>query len=136
MNLCAARWVTIIPIVKTIKKLKIFTRERFFTGKVVDAAGHKDLAWYTEAGTEFAEADWHDGNRHALSYLVKNDHDFVLVVFNANYQKLEWKLPEIGGKKTWSLLLDTSESFADKEKLGNGKVVGIPAWSVLAFEIK
>ncbi len=123
-------------LIRLRKKLKIFTRERFFTGKVVDAAGHKDLAWYTETGAEFAEADWHDGNRHALSYLVKNDHDFVLVVFNANYQKLEWKLPEIVGKKAWSLLLDTSESFADKEKLGNGKVVGIPAWSVLAFEIK
>ena len=123
-------------LIRLRKKLKIFTRERFFTGKVVDAAGHKDLAWYTEAGAEFAEADWHDGNRHALSYLVKNGSDFVFAVFNANYHQLEWKLPDVGGKKSWSLLLDTSENFADRDKLGNGKVVGIPAWSVLAFEIK
>lgn len=123
-------------LIRLRHKLKIFDRSRFFTGKVVDTCGNKDLAWYTETGKEFSESDWHDANRRTLSYLVKNGKEFVLAIFNADYQKKEWKLPTVGEKKSWSLLLDTSETFADKDKLCAGKTVLVPAWSVLLIEIK
>ena len=35
-------------LIRLRKKLKIFNRNRFFTGKEVDENGNKDLAWFTE----------------------------------------------------------------------------------------
>ncbi len=131
------RMITFVRrLIRLRKRLKIFNRNQFFTGRVIDNAGSKDLAWYTELGREFTETDWHDVNRRSLSYLVKDGKGFILVIFNADYRKKDWKLPPVSGKKNWSLLLDTSESFADEDKLSGDKTVTIPAWSVLAFEIK
>lgn len=122
-------------IIRLRKKLKIFNRTQFFTGKVIDAKGHKDLAWYTEKGKEFSGEDWHDGSRHCLSYLVKNGKSFVFAIFNGGPQPVEWILPPLGDKLVWEKLLDSSDIFAT-ENLASGKKIKVPAWSVLLFEIK
>ena len=122
--------------VKLRRRLKIFDRSRFFNGKPVDRSGYKDLAWYTERGTEFAAEDWHDGGRKSLSYCVYGGGHFVLAVFNANFNDMDWKLPPLPEKWEWSLLLDSSEKFSDKAKLASGNNIRVPAWSVLVFDIK
>lgn len=123
-------------LIRLRKKLKIFNRSQFFTGKIMDGQGHKDLAWYTEKGVEFVEADWHDGNRRSLSYLVKDNDGFVMAIFNANHQPLDWVLPQIGGGRFWELLLDTSDQLTKPLNLGSGKTIKVPAWGVLLIEIK
>ena len=123
-------------LIRLRKRLKIFKRQRFFTGKIVDADGNKDLAWYTERGNEFASSDWHDGNRHSLSYLVKDGNGFILSIFNANHQSIDWKLPAIKQNLSWTLLLDSSEQLPKDIKLKSGGIVKVPAWSVLLIEIK
>lgn len=123
-------------LIRLRKKLKIFNRSRFFTGNVVDDQGNKDLAWYTENGKEFSDADWHDGGRRSLSYLVKDGNGFILAIFNASHQPINWILPQIGGGRFWELLLDTSEQLSKQLNLGSGKTIKVPAWSVLLIEIK
>ncbi len=123
-------------LIRLRKKIKIFKRQRFFTGKIVDADGNKDLAWYTERGSEFASSDWHDGNRRSLSYLVKDGNGFILSIFNANHQSIDWKLPAIKQNLSWTLLLDSSEQLPKDIKLKSGGIVKVPAWSVLLIEIK
>ncbi|MBE6453902.1 MAG: glycogen debranching protein GlgX [Alphaproteobacteria bacterium] len=123
-------------LIRLRKRLKIFKRQRFFTGKIVDADGNKDLAWYTERGNEFASSDWHDGNRRSLSYLVKDGNGFILSIFNANHQSIDWKLPAIKQNLSWTLLLDSSEQLPKDIKLKSGGIVKVPAWSVLLIEIK
>ena len=102
----------------------------------MDRSGYKDLAWYTERGTEFAAEDWHDGGRKSLSYCVYGGGHFVLAVFNANFNDMDWKLPPLPEKWEWSLLLDSSEKFSGKAKLASGNIIRVPAWSVLVFDIK
>ncbi len=123
-------------LIRLRKKIKIFKRQRFFTGKIIDADGNKDLAWYTEKGSEFASSDWHDGNRRSLSYLVKDGNGFILSIFNANHQSIDWKLPAIKQNLSWTLLLDSSEQLPKDIKIKNGGVIKVPAWSVLLIEIK
>ncbi len=118
------------------KRLDIFKRNLFFTGATVDNKGHKDLAWYKEDGKEFGNSDWHDGNRHCISYLVKDGDGFVLAIFNANYHDVNWKLPLGLGRGKWRLLLDSSGRFGDTERLGGGKVISVPSWSVILIEIR
>ena len=117
------------------KKLKIFTRRRFFTGKIVNKT-YKDITWYNEQGTEFTSENWHDVHRKSISYCVYTGNRFVLAIFNANYNVQNWKLPPIEDNYTWSLLLDSSSKFKKDTKLGAGQTIQVPAWSVLVFEIK
>jgi pullulanase/glycogen debranching enzyme len=95
----------------------------------------KDLAWYTEKGTEFIEADWYQHNRKAISYVVDAEDRLYMVIMNANCNNIKWKLP--GFKKTykWTMVLDSSEQF-EFDKIASGSEIWVPAWSVLCFEIK
>lgn len=74
------------------------------------------MVWYNENGKEFADADWYDGNRKALSYCVYRNGCFVLGIYNAGAAETEWKLPLLGRGMKWNLLLDTSEKFVSRKK--------------------
>lgn len=123
-------------VIKLRKKLKIFDRCKFFKGKPIDKTGFKDIAWYTEAGKEFATSDWHNGERRSIAYCVYTGNKFVYAVFNADYQRQEWKLPLLSDKLKWNLVLDSTEGEADFDSVSSGSVISIPAWSVVVFEIK
>lgn len=97
------------------RKLKIYEKKRFFTGKY-GPDGIKDMVWYNENGKEFADADWYDGNRKALSYCVYRNGRFVLGIYNAGAAETEWKLPLLSRGMKWNLLLDTSEKFVSRKK--------------------
>ena len=117
------------------RKLKIYEKKRFFTGKY-GPDGIKDMVWYNENGKEFADADWYDGNRKALSYCVYRNGRFVLGIYNAGAAETEWKLPLLSRGMKWKLLLATSEKFVRRKKIASGGTITVPAWSVLLFEIK
>ncbi len=122
-------------LVRLRKKLKIFERRKFFTGRPIDKSGFKDIAWYTEKGREFEEADWHDGNRRCLSYCVYNGNRFIMAIFNANFNEMEWKLPPLPQNWSWNMILDSSQKAHGVEPAADA-LIKIPAWCVLAFEIK
>lgn len=123
-------------LIKLRRKMGIFSRKNFFSGAVIDAKlGIKDLAWYTEKGTEFAQADWFLFNRRALSYMVAAKDKMFMVIMNANANNLKWKLPNIKKSYKWNLLLDSSDKF-EAQHVNAGAEIWIPAWSVVCFEIK
>lgn len=123
-------------VIKLRRKLKIFERNKFFTGKQIDKSGFKDITWLTELGSEFKSEDWHDGNRKCLSYCIYTGSKFVMSIFNANYNDISWKLPVLTESAEWSLVLDSSSKFNSASSLANGKIIKVPGWSVLVFEIK
>ena len=123
-------------LIKLRKRMGIFNRKNFFTGSVINTKlGVKDLAWYTEKGTEFTQADWYQVNRKCLSYAVVAQEKMFMIILNANANNLKWKLPSFKKSYKWNLLLDSSEKF-EADRLGAGAEVWVPAWSVLCFEIK
>jgi pullulanase/glycogen debranching enzyme len=103
---------------------------------VIDEKGNKDLAWYTEKGIEFKSADWHDGNRRCLSYLLKTQNGFIQAIFNANHTEVDWILPTIKVKHSWNVIFDSTDEFDKESKLASGKTIKVPSWSVLLIEIK
>jgi glycogen operon protein len=123
-------------LIKLRRKIGIFNRNNFFNGVYIDNKQTvKDLAWFTEKGVEFQQADWYQSNRHALSYMVAANEKMFMVIFNANANDVKWKLPNIKKSYTWNLLLDTSGQL-EADKFGAGVEIWVPAWSVLCFEIK
>ncbi len=117
------------------RKLKVFNRKKFFTGRPVDKTGYKDISWYTESGQEFRSEDWHDSERKSLSYCVYANGRFVLSIFNANYQEKDWILPNLGNK-SWSLQLDSSGKAELPKTVTSGSKISVPGWSVMVFEVK
>lgn len=123
-------------LIKLRRKMGIFNRKNFFSGMYVDAKqGIKDLAWFTEKGTEFRQDEWSQPGRRALSYMVSANDKMFMVIFNANATNIKWKLPHLKKSYKWNLLLDSSERYEDEGTI-SGAGIWVPAWSVLCFEIK
>jgi glycogen operon protein len=93
----------------------VFRRRRFLVG--IEAA---ELAWYTPAATPMTMENWADPNARALAiYLDGGDQpdladdgaplldDDFLVLVNGWWEKLQFRLPDIGDPRTWRLALDT-----------------------------
>lgn len=123
-------------LIRLRRRMGVYNRKNFFGGYYVDTKqGIKDLAWFTEKGQEFAQSDWHQMNRHAISYMMAAGDKMFLVILNANARDVKWKLPAIKKAYKWNLLLDSSEQF-EAEKIAGGAEIWVPSWSVLCFEIK
>lgn len=119
------------------RRLKnIFSRRKFFTGHALNRKGVKDLAWYNEKGVEFSQSDWQDNTRRSISYAVYGGKkNMIFAIFNAEAKDKSWKLPPLEGS-SWTLLIDSSNSFEHKNTLTAGQMIIVPGWSVLVFEIK
>lgn len=123
-------------LIKLRRKMGVFNRKNFFYGGYIDAKqGIKDIAWYTEKGAEFTQADWSQHNRKMISYMVAGQDRMYMVIFNANANNVKWKLPNIKKAYKWTLLLDSSDKF-EPQKIASGEEIWVPAWNVLCFEIK
>jgi glycogen operon protein len=116
--------------------LDVFERTDFFKGVRKAPKDFKDLAWYNELGQEFTGENWGQMDRRTLSYLAVNGTGLLLVILNAADTVQKWKLPVLKKTKKWQLLLDSSENFEAETPLGAGKVINLPAWSVLAMDIR
>ena len=116
------------------KRLKIFDRLKFFSGRQLNRKGDKDLAWYTEKGIEFTQADWSDNMRRSLSYAISQKRKYVYVIMNAEAAEKTWRLPNLEGE--WNLVLDSSGDGLGKSKLCAQQMIRVPSWSILVFEIK
>ena len=119
------------------KKMKIYERQRFFTGTLREYNGHqvKDLVWITQEGKEFTDSDWFTEERRCLSMLVFNEKNSYMVIFNGESQTIKWKLPASMKKLKVELLLDSSATYEKKHIFEASKYFDVPAWSVLLVEI-
>ena len=121
-------------LIKLRKRMYVFAKESFFTGKTIAKNGFKDLAWYTESGQEFSKNDWHDPKRKSLAFAACLNNKILLTIFNANSEQINWKLPSLKKTKNWQLLIDSSSKIKNVT-LGSGKFLNVPACSVVAMEI-
>lgn len=132
-NLELAKFVK--KLIKFRRECPMFKRRHFFSGKFIKD-NIKDITWYNERGTEMNTGDWHDVNRRSLAYCVYADDKFYMCIFNANFCNIDWKLPSIGGRKVWNLLVDSSAKFENEKKIVGGGLINVPAWCVLLFEVR
>ena len=122
-------------LIKLRRRLNVFKNDHFFTGQPFNKKGFKDLAWYTEFGTEFTASDWQANGRKSLAYISYVPGRLLLCIFNAENRDISWQLPLLKRTKKWKLILDSSEKINPNEVLEAGKTIVVPAWSVAAIEI-
>ena len=75
-------------------------------------------------------------DRRFLAYSIYDGTSYIFCILNAGSSEIEWKLPNLDNKLKWQLLLDSSDKFNARTDIKSKKVITVPAWSVLLFEIK
>jgi isoamylase len=103
------------------RRHRVFSRPRFFRGEVLSEAGVKDITWFTPMGEEAQAEDWNNPVALAFGYVLSGaagefytpggqrdiDESF-LVMMNAYYGDLDFRIPQLAAPMVWEALVDTS----------------------------
>ena len=124
----------------------VFRRRRFLAG--IEAT---QLRWYTPAGTEMTPAQWDDpGARSVAIYLdgaddpdraadgtLLTDDDFLLLI-NAWWEPLDFRLPTTRPDQTWHVEIDTYDppATASPSETSAGDAITVQPRSILVLRAK
>lgn len=131
------------------RRHRVFSRPRFFRGEVLSEAGVKDITWFTPAGEEAQQADWSNPVALSLGYVLSGaagefltpggqrdiDESF-LVMMNAYYGDLDFRIPKLATPMSWEPLVDTSQPTGrveDKRTYAPGQTYHMQAHSFALF---
>ena len=127
----------------------MFSRPRFFRGEVLSEDGLKDITWVTPAGDEAADEDWSNPVALSLGYVLggaagefftpggqRDIDDSFLVMMNAYYGDLDFRIPQLATPMSWEPLVDTSRPSGrveDRRTYAPGDVYHLQAHSFALF---
>jgi isoamylase len=123
------------------KQYPILRRNRFLSGLWNERLGLKDATWIDPSGVEMKDGDWAistarcfgvilDG-RAPISGIGRKGSDVtLLLIANAHYEPVKFKIPPTTGGKQWDPILGTNKLMPGKGKpqttLKCGDVAGVP----------
>lgn len=119
-------------------KMSVFNRTKFFSGRLIEKYARydiKDIMWFREDGVEFQSQDWYMEDKRSLTCFIYGEPAAYFIIYNANAQSVNWKLPEFMHKTNISLVLDSSEQIKADTPI-ESENVEIPAWSVWVLELR
>ncbi|HBZ68753.1 MAG TPA: glycogen debranching enzyme, partial [Deltaproteobacteria bacterium] len=106
----------------------VFRRRRWFQGRPTDGSGGCDISWFKPCGEPMADGDWADGFAKSLVVFLNGDaiatldsrgdrieDESFLMLFNAHWDPLEFRLPEFAHEGGWMRVLDTAEGRIREE---------------------
>ncbi|PZS19966.1 MAG: glycogen debranching enzyme, partial [Acidimicrobiales bacterium] len=106
----------------------VFRRRRFFHGRPLRGSGVGDIGWLTPDGVEMANEDWHGGLARSIGVFLNGEaiptvddrgepvsDDSFLLLFNAQYEPVDFVLPKDGWGEAWTKVLDTADSVITAE---------------------
>jgi isoamylase len=106
----------------------VFRRPKFFEGRGSDGADLPDLWWMRPDGRRMTRRDWERGDAHSIGVFLNGNEigtrgptgeevvdDTFLLLFNAHYEPVPFKLPtrRFGGR--WELVLSTHDGATPGE---------------------
>jgi isoamylase len=135
-------------LIRLRKDHPVFRRRRWFQGRPIHGSEVKDIAWFTPDGIEMAEEHWGEGFAKSLMVFLngraiatRDDRgrrivgESFLLLCNAHYEPLPFKLPGPPWGRRWQAVLDTRQprSGARGETLRAGATVEAEARALLVF---
>jgi isoamylase len=131
------------------RRHRVFSRPRFFRGEVLSEAGVKDITWITPSGREATAEDWNNPVALSLGCVLSGaagefytpggqrdiDESF-LVMMNAYYENLDFRVPLLAAPMSWETLVDTAQPtgrVADGRLYAPGEVYRLRAQSFALF---
>ena len=113
-------------IIRLRKAYPALRRSRFLTGQRDEDLDVRDLTWINANGGEMQHQHWEDANTKCLGMLIdgrtqktgikrRGEDASVLLIMNSYEAAVDFKLPESGDSKQWTLLIDTNLAAVDRE---------------------
>jgi isoamylase len=128
----------------------VFCRRRWFQGRAIRGSEVSDIGWFTPAGFEMSDQDWHAGLAKSLGVFLNGAgiptmdergerilDDSFYVMFNAHQDPQEFALPEAKWGRRWTEILDTSESTDHLNEDEEGRILRaderrvVQPWSIV-----
>lgn len=129
-------------------KYPILRHSRFLTGRHDDDLNLRDLIWIDADGTEMQQDDWENENarcfgmlidgRSRTSGLIREGKEItVLIIFNAHFDVVNFKLPTCEGGDRWIRIIDTNLPEESEEVFFNkGDIYSVTGRSLLMFALE
>jgi isoamylase len=128
---------------------RVFRRRKFFQNRAIRGENVRDIVWLDPAGTQMSDEQWRDGFARSLGVFLSGrglderdergrtivDDDFLVLV-NAHYETVEFKLPAQPEDARWRLRLDTTNARFEKEErvLAPGDTYALQGRALALFE--
>jgi glycogen operon protein len=131
----------------------VFCRRRWFQGRSIHGTKVSDIGWFTAAGEEMSEDDWHVGFAKSLGVFLNGAEiatsnergepvrdDSFYVMFNAHHEPLTFRQPEAKWGLEWAVLLNTAEEtdHLSEEHVGAevkaGGELEVAPWSLVLLK--
>ncbi len=104
----------------------VLRQSRFLTARWNEQLGVSDSNWLTPDATEMKPENWQDPEARCLGLLLdgraqtsgikkRGSEATLLLIFNAHYDVVHFKLPEVVGGRDWLRLIDTNVPDADED---------------------
>ena len=126
----------------------VLRRRKFFQGRPVRGETTRDIVWYSPDGSEMSEAAWHDPERRTLGMWLAGDApdlthpslepvnaNTVLILVNAGFEDVDFRLPVVPRPHRWSLSFDSSrpEQLEGRVQLGGRRLYRLAGRSICAL---
>jgi isoamylase len=125
----------------------VFRRRRWFYGRPLHGAEIGDIAWLRTDGKEMSEKDWGIGHFKSLAVFLNGKElntydqrgelivdDVFLVMFNAHYETIDFRLPPRAWGGRWLRILDTDRYPGGEQEFKAGEKVPVEARSMVLLK--
>ena len=122
----------------------VFQRRKFFQGRHIDGADVPDISWFRPSGEEMTDEAWNAGYTQCLGVWFPGDliggvnergepitGDSIVLLVNAHYEPIPFKLPSRGERQKWDRLSDTVDPEAEAIKRKGGEQYEIKGRSMV-----
>jgi isoamylase len=120
------------------KRLPLLRQTHFLHGEPVGSDGTKNITWYRPDGHEMAPADWDNGLSKCIGIMLSGSDDAsLLILMNAHYEDVDFKLPPLTGVAGWRLLVDTARGLVEPHEppIKSGASLKVPARAFYLYEV-
>ncbi len=125
------------------KEHPIFRKGHFFQGRKIRGADIKDIMWLNPDGLEMSDQDWNTGYAKCLGMFLSGtplnefddrgepiQNDNFIILINAHYEEIPFKMPGYPLKAEWAPLFDTCcPGGAEKKSYKQGEACPLQARS-------
>jgi isoamylase len=140
----------LLRFVRQVIKLRlaypILRRGRYLIGAYNEELGVKDVAWLAPCGEEMSIEQWHDGQGRCLGMLLdgraqptgirrSGSDSTLLLIVNAHYQLINFRLPQVPEGNGWRRLLDTARVDGDRDIFAFNQEYQVADRALLLFEL-
>jgi isoamylase len=123
----------------------ILRRSRFLMGEVNEAIDVKDVTWIDANGSEMTPGAWDNENTRCFGMLLdgraqatgirrRGSDATLLIVLNAHYDVVKFKLPRCYEASGWNRLMDTNGPELPEQRYRIGAIYDVTGRSMLLFE--